>query len=216
LNTQGVLIDLYYIHWPRTGKDLRPWMEGLETARQRGFIRAVGVSNFSVEQMDHVAQVGRIDAHQLDYSLIWRFPERDLLPYCHAHGIAVVTYASLAHGILAGKFPRQPHFSEGDQRRKILLFQDNVWPHVYEAVEAFKGIAERSGRPLVHLAIRWLLNQPNVTSVLVSARNAQQAVFNAQALDGAIPNSVFEELTAMSSQMIHAVPDEGNPYGYHP
>ena len=213
---QTDLIDLYYIHWPRTGKDMRPWMEGLETARQRGIIRAVGVSNFSVEQMEQLAQVGQIDAHQLNYSLLWRFPERDLLPYCEAHGIAVITYSSLAHGILAGKFQRRNHFPEGDQRRRILLFRDDVWSGVYEAVEAFKSVAERSGHSLIHLALRWLLHQPGVTSVLASARDARQAAFNAQALDASIEDALFEELSIISSRFAQVIPDEGNPYGYHP
>jgi myo-inositol catabolism protein IolS len=99
-------IDLYYIHWPRTGKDLRPLMEGLETARQQGKINAIGVSNFSVAQMDQLAQVGQIDAHQLGYNLLWRYDEDDIIPYCAAHNIAVVVYSALAHGILAGKFTR--------------------------------------------------------------------------------------------------------------
>jgi myo-inositol catabolism protein IolS len=213
---QTDMIDLYYIHWPRTGQDLRPWMEGLETARQQGKIRAIGVSNFSVEQMEQIAQVGRIDAHQLNYSLLWRFAERDLIPYCAAHQIAVVTYASLAHGILAGKFARDVTFPEGDQRRSILLFREDVWPAMYEATEAFKATAERSGRSLIHLAIRWLLHQRAVTAVLVGARSAQQALANAQALDGTIPASVFDELTTISDHAQRAIPDEGNPYGYHP
>lgn len=213
---QTDFIDLYYIHWPRTGKDMRPWMEGLETARQRGIIGAIGVSNFSVEQMEQVAEVGRIDAHQLGYNLLWRFPERDVIPYCQAHQIAVVAYASLAHGILAGKFARETHFPEGDQRRIILLFRPDVWSGVYEATEAFKAVAARSGRSLIHLAVRWLLHQRGVTSVLVSARDGQQAILNAAALDGDIPDSVFAELTALSDRAMGGIPDEGNPYNYHP
>ncbi|MFN8447205.1 MAG: aldo/keto reductase [Anaerolineae bacterium] len=77
---QTDVIDLYYIHRPRTGKDLRPLMEGLETARQQGKIHAIGVSNFSVAQMEQLAEVGRIDAHQLGYNLLWRFAERDIIP----------------------------------------------------------------------------------------------------------------------------------------
>ncbi|MEO8397827.1 MAG: aldo/keto reductase, partial [Chloroflexota bacterium] len=124
---QTDLIDLYYIHWPRTGKDLRPLMDGLQTARVQGKIRFVGVSNFSVAQMEQIAQAGRIDAHQMDYSLLWRFNERDLIPYCRTHSIDVVSYASLAHGILAGKFGRDLHFEHGDQRNNILLFRNDVW-----------------------------------------------------------------------------------------
>ena len=88
---QTDVIDLYYLHWPRTGKDMRPWMEGLETARQQGKIRAIGVSNFSVSQMEQIAEVGQIDAYQLGYNLLWRFGEKDIIPYCVAHGISLVS-----------------------------------------------------------------------------------------------------------------------------
>ncbi|MCC7209764.1 MAG: aldo/keto reductase [Anaerolineae bacterium] len=210
------VIDLYYIHWPRTGKDMRPWMEGLETARQKGKIRAVGVSNFSVEQMAALEDVGRIDAHQLGYSLLWRGKERDVIPYCAAHRIAVVSYSSLAHGILAGRLPANPAFPVGDHRRTILLFRADLWPTVHAAAEALKAAAARAGRPLAYLAIRWLLRQPGVTSVIVGARNAQQAAANAAALDGQVTDDVFAEMTRISDEVMRALPDEDNPYDYHP
>jgi myo-inositol catabolism protein IolS len=213
---QTDVIDLYYIHWPRTGKDLRPWMEGLETARQQGKIRAIGVSNFSVAQMEQIAEVGRIDAHQLLYNLLWRFNERDLIPYCREHGIAIVTYSSIAHGILAGRYPRDLEMPPGDQRRTILMFRDDVWPGVYEAVEAFKAVAERTGRTLIHLAIRWLLHERGVSAVLVGARDVRQAAYNVQALEGEIPDHIFDELTAISDRVIPLIPDVGNPYNYYP
>jgi myo-inositol catabolism protein IolS len=209
-------IDLYYIHWPRTGKDLRPWMEALEIAREQGKIRAIGVSNFSIDQMKQLSEVGRIDAHQLGYNLLWRFDEHDLIPYCAENNIAVVVYSALAHGILAGNYQRQLDFIPGDQRWSITLFRDSVWPNVYEATKQFKTIARRAGRSLAHLAIRWLLQRPGVTSVLVSAKNAEQALSNIQALDGDIPNDVFDELTAISDRAMQHIPDEGNPFGYHP
>ncbi len=213
---QTDVIDLYYIHWPRTGKDLRPLMEGLEMARAQGKIRAVGVSNFSVKQMQQVAEVGTIDAHQMGYNLLWRFPERDILPYCAENGIAVVVYSALAHGILSGKYARQLSFIEGDQRWRITLFRDDVWPQVYEAVEQFKQVAQRADHSLVHLALRWLLHQPAVTAVLVSAKNPQQAQANADALSGEIPSWVFDELDQLSASAAQTIPDEGNPFGYHP
>src|SRR5215510_4851132 len=86
---QTDVIDLYYIHWPRKGRDMRPLMEGLETARSQGKIKAIGVSNFSVEQMQQVAEVGRIDANQLCYNLLWRFDEAKVIPYCRANNIAI-------------------------------------------------------------------------------------------------------------------------------
>jgi aryl-alcohol dehydrogenase-like predicted oxidoreductase len=213
---QTDVIDLYYIHWPRTGKDLRPWMDALEQARLQGKIRAIGVSNFSVEQMAQIAEVGRIDAHQLGYNLLWRFAEDDIIPYCAAHNIAVVVYSALAHGILAGSYARQLAFVPDDQRWSITLFREDVWPQVYAATEEFKQVASQAQRPLLHLALRWLLRQDAVTSILVSAKTRAQVESNLEAMLGDIAASVFDALSAISDRVRQEVPDEGNPFGYHP
>ena len=210
------VIDLYYLHWPRTGQDLRPWMEGLETAREQGKIRAVGVSNFSVPQMDQIAEAGQIDAYQLGFNLLWRFGEQDIVPYCADHRVALVVYSALAHGILSGKYDRQLAFTTGDQRWTISLFRDDVWPQVYEAVEEMKQLAANNHLSLSHLAVRWLLSNPAVAAVLVSAKNRSQVLANAQALTVKIPDGVLDELTAISDRARPAIPDEGNPFGYHP
>lgn len=213
---QTDVIDLYYIHWPRTGKDLRPWMEALETARAQGRIRAIGVSNFSVDQMAQIAEVGTIDAHQLGYNLLWRFDEADIIPYCIENNIAVVVYSALAHGILAGKYNRLLDFVPDDQRWRITLFREDVWPQVYAATEDLKQVATRARHSLVHLALRWLLSREGVTAVLVSAKNPQQVQNNVAALQGEIPAAVLDELTAISDLAHQNIPDEGNPFGYHP
>lgn len=213
---QTDFIDLYYIHWPRTGKDLRPLMEGLELARSQGKIGAIGVSNFSVEQMQQVAEVGTIDAHQLCYNLLWRFSERDVIPYCHQMGIAVVTYSSIAQGVLTGKFPRHPQLPPRDQRARTVHFDEAVWPHVYAGVEELKEVAAGAERSLTHLAIRWVLQQPGISAVVVGARTPQQVQENWQALTGEIPESVFAAMTAISDEVMPAIPDTGNPYRYNP
>ena len=213
---QTDVIDLYYLHWPRTGRDMRPWMEGLETARQQGKIRAIGVSNFSVSQMEQLAEVGQIDVCQLGYNLLWRFDEKDIIPYCVAHNISIVVYSALAHGILSGKYKRQLEFVPSDQRWGISLFKPDVWQHVYSGVETMKQVAARAGFSLANLSLRWLLRQKGVNSVLASAKNKQQVLANAHALEIKIPDSVLDELTAISDRVIQGIPDEGTPFDYHP
>jgi aryl-alcohol dehydrogenase-like predicted oxidoreductase len=213
---QTDLIDLYYIHWPRRGKDLRPLMEGLELARQQGKIRAIGVSNFSVEQMAQVAEVGKIDAHQLGYNLFWRVAEKDVIPYCREQGIAIVTYSSIAQGILTGKFPRDLQLGPGDQRSGIILFEKKVWPYIYEGVERLKGLAQAIDRPLAQLAIRWVLRQEGISSALVGARKVYQIEQNVQALNGEIPAEIFAQMTEISNEVIKNIPDTGNMYRYYP
>jgi myo-inositol catabolism protein IolS len=206
-------LDLYYIHWPRTGRDMRPVMEGLERARSEGKLGAVGVSNFSVAEMQQVAEVGTIDAHQLGYNLLWRYPEDDVIPYCIAHDIKVVAYSTLAHGILTGKFDRDPGLQAGDQRHTILPFRPDIWPHVHDGVEELKAIAAETGRPLSHLAIRWGLSRPGISMALIGGRNARQVDEVITALDGTIPASVFERMTAVSDEIVKHVPNAGNLFG---
>ena len=213
---QTETIDLFYIHWPRQGKDLRPLMEGLELARQQGKILAIGVSNFSVEQMEQVTQVGQINAHQLGYNLFWRVAEKDVIPYCREHQIAVVTYSSIAQGILTGKFPRQLQFVSGDQRAEIIFFEREVWPHVFSGVERLKLLAQKMDRSLSHLAIRWVLQNKDINTAIVGARTADQVKSNLKALEGDIPPDIFDQMTEISDAVIRHIPDTGNMYRYYP
>jgi myo-inositol catabolism protein IolS len=209
-------IDLYYIHWPRSGADMRPRMEALERARAAGKIGAVGVSNFSVDQMRQVQEVGRIDAHQLGYNLLWRYAERDVIPFCTTAGIAVVGYSTLAHGILTGKFGPDPRLAPGDQRHSILPFRADVWPHVHAGVTEMTAVAAEAHRPLMHLAIRWALARPGIRAVVVGANRRDQAQTNLQALEGEVPPQLLARLTAISDRTAPHVPDKGNLFNHRP
>jgi aryl-alcohol dehydrogenase-like predicted oxidoreductase len=215
LNTD--YIDLYYIHWPRSDMDIRPAMEGLELARVQGLVRAVGVSNFSVAQMEQVSQVGKIDAHQIPHSLLWRLPELEVIPYCRQRGIGVIAYGAMGYGILTGKFGRKPFFQpEDDRSHKILFFQEPTWGAIHNAVEQMKAVAQEVHRPLQHLALRWSLAQPGMVCALAGANNPAQASQNAAALQGEVPAWALERLTEISAALNKEIPAEANPYRFTP
>jgi aryl-alcohol dehydrogenase-like predicted oxidoreductase len=217
LDRLGVdFIDLYYIHWPRAGRDMRPVMEGLETARAQGKIGAVGVSNFSIAQMEQVSEVGRIAVHQLGYNLLWRYAEAEAIPYCRAHDIAVVAYSPLGHGILTGKFARDPGLMAGDQRHSILPFRADIWPHVHAGVEQMKRLAAALDLPLSTLSIRWILGQVGVKAVVAGGRTREQVASNAAALEAAIPAAAFDELAEISDAIMAHIPDAGNLFNHYP
>ena len=209
-------VDLYYIHWPNTGKDLRPLMEGLEQARAQGKLKAIGVSNFNCEQMAELSEAGRIDVHQLCYNAFWRYPERDVIPYCVQNGISVVTYSSMARGLLTGKLPREPQFKEGDDRGSMVYFDVDVWPHVYDGVEQLKGLAAEAGRPLAQLAILWVMKQPGIACALIGARNEQQMRDNAGALEGTVSEGIFTRMSAIADEVMTHIPDTGNIFRFYP
>ena len=142
--------------------------------------------------------------------------EKEVIPYCRQYDIPVVTYSSIAQGILAGKFPRHLQLSSNDQRADVVYFNEAVWPHVYEGVEQLKQLAETTGRSLVHLAIRWVLNQPGINTAVVGGRHPEQVEDNIAALNGDIPLQIFGQMTAISDTVIRHIPDIGNMYDYYP
>ena len=209
-------VDLFYIHWPRSDIDMRPHMELLERERVKGTLRAIGVSNFSIEHMRQISEVGTIDAHQLCYSLYWRRHEQDSIPYCIEHGIPIITYSSLAQGVLTGKFPRSPHFDPGDQRPRTIFFQKDVWPRLYEVTQALKEIARALNCPLQHLALQWLAQRPGVTQVLVGARNSHHIHQNAAAFDQQVSKKTIDRITAISDSISALYPNEENIFKFVP
>ena len=209
-------IDLYYVHWPRRGADLRPVFEELQRAKERNQIEAIGVSNFSIAELEAARSVCEIQVHQFCYNLLWRCPEREMIPYCKQHQITMVSYSSIAQGLLTGSFPAQPQFNAGDLRQKTVLLEHEVWPVVYQAIEQMKAVAAKAKRPLVHLAIRWLASQPAITSILVGARNSVQLNELAGAMGGSIDQKHLDELTAISDVLQPAIPDTGNIFRFYP
>lgn len=215
-NLQTDYIDLFYIHWPRKGMHIANIIEELEIEKNKGRIKAIGVSNFDVGLLKEAMKAGAIDANQFCYNLIWRWSEQELIPFCMEHDISVVTYSSIAQGILTGKFPKNPTFPKGDDRPRTTFFKPEVWSGIFEGIEKMKDIAEENNRPLVHYAIRWVLAQTGINSVLVGARNLKQVKQNVEAIEGKISSEVLEEFSRLSNQIIKYIPDTENIFQYYP
>lgn len=209
-------IDLYYIHWPTKNTDLCSVMEQLLIAKEKGLIRGIGVSNFSIQQMQTVMKCGKIDAHQLGYNLLWRWAEKEIIPFCLSNNIKVIAYSALAQGILTGKFSQNLELPDTDHRKKTVLFEKDVYPYILEGIEKLKRTAGKVERPLVHLALRWVTADRGVSLALAGARNSKQLEQNIAAFDGNIDKSILEEMTAISDSIIKHIPDTGNFFRWYP
>lgn len=178
-------IDLYQIHWPAGSfgskkVPIEETMGALNKLKEQGKILAIGVSNFSRDQIEEASRYGRIDSHQPPYSLFWRHEEKDAMPYCKQHDITVLAYSPMAQGILTGKFGPDHKFEEGDHRTKNRLFHSEYYPRVQEALVKLRPIAERNGITMAQLALAWVTSHPG-TCAIAGARNSVQAIQNAQA-----------------------------------
>ncbi|MEJ2686500.1 MAG: aldo/keto reductase [Gammaproteobacteria bacterium] len=168
-------IDLYQIHWPDEGVPMEETARAVEQLLRDGKIRAIGVSNFSPEQMDAFRAHAPLHTSQPPYNLFEREIEQDVLPYCRANDIGTITYGALCRGLLTGYMRKDRRFQGDDLRKSDPKFQSPRYEQYLQAVERLDRFAhEEHGRNVLTLAVRWLLEQPGVTSCLWGARRRSQ------------------------------------------
>lgn len=200
-NLQTDVIDLYQIHWPAgsfgsKSVPVEETMRALNDLKQQGKIRVIGVSNFSRAQMEEASQYGRIDSLQPPYSLFWRQVEDDAMPFCVDNDITVLAYSPMAQGLLTGRFGPDHQYESGDHRTKGKLFQPDNYARVQNALKQLRPIAEKHDITMGQLALAWITAQPN-TCAIAGARNADQAVQNAQAGKIKLDPAVVKEMDAI-------------------
>src|SRR5207249_417103 len=167
-------IDLYQVHWPDPLAPIEETAETLRALYEEGRIRAIGVSNYSLEQMDLFRQVAPLHSAQPPYNLFEREAEKDVLPYCLWHGIATLTYGALCRGLLSGRMRADTVFGGDDLRRTDPKLLEPRFAQYLAAVQRLDRLAQqRFGKRVIHLAVRWMLDQ-GITTALWGARHPDQ------------------------------------------
>ncbi len=163
-------VDLYQVHWPDLRTPFEETAAALDDFVAEGKTRYVGVSNFDPDQMAAFGRARRIDALQPPYHLFRREIERETLPYCREHGIGVLIYSPLAHGLLSGKFDADVQFAEGDWRRRSSAFRGEDFQGNLRIAGELSRFADERGLTLAQLSIAWALGNPGVDAAIVGAR----------------------------------------------
>ena len=167
-------IDLYQVHWPDPLVPIEETAAELEKLRQEGKILAIGVSNYSTDQMDAFRKAAPLASVQPPYNLFERAIEADVLPYARDNGLAVLGYGALCRGLLSGRMNSSTTFDGDDLRKSDPKFKAPRFAQYLAAVEALKNLArERHGKSVLALAIRWVLDQ-GPTIALWGARRPDQ------------------------------------------
>lgn len=168
-------IDIYQVHWPDPVTPMEETARALEKLLKDGKIRAIGVSNFSPEQMDQFREFAPLHSDQPPYNLFERGIEDDILPYCRDKEIATITYGGLCRGLLSGKMTPKSEFEGDDLRNNDPKFQGDRFQQYLNAVNALDDYArDHFGKDVLALALRWLIDQPGVTTALWGARRPEQ------------------------------------------
>jgi aryl-alcohol dehydrogenase-like predicted oxidoreductase len=169
-------IDIYQVHWPDPLVPIEETAEAMRTLYEQGKIRAVGVSNFSVAQMERFRQVAPLHVLQSPYNLFERAIEAEILPYCRANNIATLGYGALCRGLLSGRMRPDTIFQGDDLRRIDPKFQPPRFTQYLAAVRQLDEFAQRRfQRGVIHLAVRWMLDR-GISVALWGARRPGQLV----------------------------------------
>jgi aryl-alcohol dehydrogenase-like predicted oxidoreductase len=168
-------IDLYQVHWPDAATPTEETAQALLDAQRAGKIRAIGVSNYSVEAMERFRKFAPLASAQPPLNLFERQAQEDVLPWCRANGVATLTYGALCRGLLSGFIDRSTQFSGDDLRKTDPKFNAPRFEQYLEAVTLLGRYArERYGKGILALAVRWVLDQPGVSVALWGARHPQE------------------------------------------
>ena len=173
------VIDLYQMHWPPAdnGPGLEEAWQTMAALQKEGKVRWIGVSNFTVAQIERAKKIAPVTSLQPSYSLIHRQVETETLPYCEKQGIGVIVYSPMASGLLTGAMTREraAKLPDDDWRKHSPEFREPNLSENLKLVERLKNVAARYGRSPGEVAIAWTLRLPAVTGAIVGARNATQA-----------------------------------------
>ena len=211
-------VDVYLVHWPDRRTPLDETMRALEDVVRQGKARFVGVSNFKREEIEACMRVRRVDVAQYGWNLFDRRMQSEIFPYCREHAIGVMSYGSLAYGLLTGTFTENMDFGSDDWRARAdkmgsiklfdTLFGPECFPRNLRAVEELKGLAARYGRSLPQLALRWAISTPVVATALVGCRTVAEVEDNVGALGGSIGEADLAKIDAIFARHgVNTVPD---------
>ncbi len=191
-------IDHYITHWQDPTTPIAETMEALETLKQQGKIRSIGASNTSIDEVKAYVAAGQLDAVQEEYSMVKRDIEGTLLPVCRENGVSVLSYSSLALGLLSGKIGPDREFTGDDQRKDNPRFSMANRQKVANLMQTIAPIAEAHGATLAQTVIAWTVQQPGITFSLCGARDAAQAVENAKAGQLRLTDGEIAEIDAQA------------------
>ena len=180
-------IDLYQCHRPDPDTPIEETMEALTEVCEAGKVRALGFSEWTLEQIEaglEVPGARKWVSSQPQYNAIWRAPEAELIPYCADHGISQIVWSPIAQGVLSGKYqPGEEHPADSRAASDSMgwAMDRYLTDEVLEAVQRLVPIAEQAGLTMAEMALAWVLREPNIASAIVGASRPEQVHLNAAA-----------------------------------
>ena len=210
-NMKTDYIDLFYIHWPNMKVPFGDTMEGIARLKKDGKIRAAGISNFGLQQMDMLEKTGMLDlieVHQLPYNLFWRAIEFGLQDKCIEKGLGLICYSSLAQGLLSGRYNSAADVP--DHLKVTRFYKDpeeknhkgpGCEEEVFEALAELKALCKDANVLLPNACLAWLFKQKGVTAILSGPRKVTELMENYKSMETEISDEFAAKMTAISEKV---------------
>jgi aryl-alcohol dehydrogenase-like predicted oxidoreductase len=198
-------IDLYQVHWPKPDEEVEEAWGVMADLQREGKVRWIGVSNFSVNQMERAMKIAPITSNQPPYSMLNRAVESAILPFCEKNNIGIINYAPMHSGLLTGAMSKQrvANFPSDDFRRNAKNYQEPLLSRNLAVADFIAKIGERHGVSAGVVAIAWTLHHSAITAAIVGGRNAKQ-------VEGVMPAAIFrlsdEEFSEIQNYLSQHVP----------
>jgi aryl-alcohol dehydrogenase-like predicted oxidoreductase len=193
-------IDLLQIHWADATTPITETMEAVAELIEEGKVLAAGVCNYSVEQVEEALQTVPIVSNQIPYSMINRGIEKDLIPQAVIKNISILPYSPLQRGLLTGKIKFDHKFGEGDTREGNTYYTTENIMRCNDLLKKIKPIADAHNATLSQLVINWKLHRPAMGCVLVGARDEQQVIDNAKALNFKLSEEEMKQIILVADE----------------
>lgn len=180
-------IDIFYIHFPDEKTPKNEAVAALNELKKAGKIKAIGVSNFSLDQIKEANQDGLVDIVEDNYSLVHREAEKNLFPYLRANNISFVPYFPLASGLLTGKYQLA-------DAKKFTQYTKEQFSAIIEAVAKVRKIAEKYDATVAQVILAWYMKNSDISIVIPGARKPEQVEQNVKALDVELGNTDYHTI----------------------
>lgn len=191
-------VDLLQIHWPDSTTPIADTMEAVGRLIEQGKVRAAGVCNYTVAQVEEALKVLPLASNQVPFSLVNRGIMKDIIPQAVKKGLGILPYSPLQRGLLTGKFQPDYAFREGDSRKDSKYFTPENIRRVNEMLEKIRPLADAHNATISQVIINWTSRQPAIASVLVGARDEKQVTENAGALAFELTDSEMEYINTLA------------------
>ena len=201
-------IDFYFVHWPDEETPMEETMAALNYLKDKGYIRFIGVSNFTKEQITEAQKYARVDVIQPAYSMVNEH-EKELMQWCEGQGIGSFTYGSLGSGILTGAIRQLPDWPDDDVRFTFYdFYKEPKFSQCMKLLNILDKISAETGKPLAQIAINWSTQKDYVGTALCGVRNEAEAEENCATFDWELTpeqinviDTALKELNIASTKM---------------